>query len=98
LPLEQQEEEVAGNQHDLEQILERPVESFAFPYGIHTAALVENLRGMGFHCACSTAGGPVRRRTNRFLFPRATVSDWVGEEFARQMNAWYASGPKGIVA
>jgi len=98
LPFEQQQEEVAGNQRDLEQILGRPVESFAFPYGIHTPALVENLRGMGFRCACSTAGGPVRRRTNRFLLPRETVSDWNGEEFCRQMNKWYVSGPKGIVA
>ena len=44
------------------------------------------------------AGGPVRRRTNRFLFPRETVSDWDGEEFSRQMHAWYASDSKGIVA
>src|SRR5262249_54706066 len=98
LPFEQQEEEVVGNTKYLQQILGRPVESFAFPYGIYTEALVKNLRGMGFHCACSTAGGPVRRRTNRFLLPRETVSNWDGEKFARQMNAWYASGPKGIVA
>jgi peptidoglycan/xylan/chitin deacetylase (PgdA/CDA1 family) len=98
LPLEQQQQEVAGNQRDLEQILDRPVESFAFPYGIYTAALVDNLRGMGFRCACGPAGGPVRRRTNRFLLPRETVSDCDGEKFARQMNAWYASGSKGNVA
>jgi peptidoglycan/xylan/chitin deacetylase (PgdA/CDA1 family) len=98
LPLEQQQQEVVGNKQDLQQILGRPVESFAYPYGIPAAALVENLRGMGFRCACATAGGPVRRRTNRFLFPRETVSDCDGQKFSRQMDAWYASGSKGIVA
>ena len=98
LPIEQQQQEVVACKQDLQQILGRPVESFAFPYGSHAAALVESLLGMGFHCACATAGGPVRRRTNRFLFPRETVSDWDGERFSRQMDAWYASGCKGIVA
>jgi peptidoglycan/xylan/chitin deacetylase (PgdA/CDA1 family) len=95
LPPEQQQQEVVGNQRDLEQILGRPVESFAFPYGISTEALVKNLRDMGFHCACGPAAGPVRRRTNRFLLPRETVSDWDGEEFSRKLDACYA---KGIVA
>jgi len=98
LPLEQQQQEVVGNRQELEQILGRPVESFAYPYGISTAELVESLPGMGFRCACATAGGTVRRRSNRFLFPRETVSDCDGEEFARQMNAWQASGSKGNVA
>lgn len=89
---EQQQKEVVENQRDLQRIVGGTVDSFAFPYGIFTDALVENLRGMGFSCACSTAGGPVRRRTNRFLLPRETVSDWDGEEFSRQLNAWYASG------
>jgi hypothetical protein len=72
----------------LEEILERPVRSFAYPFGewrdfgSEGQALVEEA---GFECACSMLRGPLDLDRGRFRLPRFAVRNWDGEEFARRL-------------
>ena len=86
-----QRREVEGSRAELETLLERPVRSFAYPYGQrehYSASTVRVVREAGFVLACSTVPRLVRRRTSQFELPRFTVLDWDGEEFARAIAAW----------
>lgn len=72
-------------------MLDRPVASFAYPYGREcdyareTVALVQEA---GFECACTTSVGTVGRRADRFRLPRVQVQDMDGESFARLLSQW----------
>jgi len=85
LPLALQRNEIQGSKNCLEEIVGRPVRSFAYPHGDYTADTVAVVRGAGFACACSTFSNGVRRRTDHFQLPRVQVLDWDGEEFARRL-------------
>jgi peptidoglycan/xylan/chitin deacetylase (PgdA/CDA1 family) len=85
-----QREEILGSKAGLEEILNRPVTSFSYPYGILSEETVGVVREAGFSCACSTRAGVVKLSTERFQLPRVEVQDWNGEEFARQLSSWFS--------
>ena len=85
-----QEEEIQGSKARIEEIIGRPVTSFAYPYGDYTAETVGIVRESGFNCACSTIADIDNRDTERFQLPRVQIQDWDGEEFSRQLWAWFA--------
>jgi hypothetical protein len=68
--------------------LNRPVTSFAFPFGSSSAETVAMVRDGGFVCACSTRSDVVFRGADRFLLPRVIVRDWNGERFGRFLRWW----------
>jgi peptidoglycan/xylan/chitin deacetylase (PgdA/CDA1 family) len=83
-----QRAEVLGSVADLETLLDRPVRSFAYPFGTARAvgALAPGLaRDAGCVLACSTEDAGVSRRPDRYRLPRLNVQDWTGTEFARQV-------------
>jgi peptidoglycan/xylan/chitin deacetylase (PgdA/CDA1 family) len=88
LPVAMQRDEIQRSKNRLEEILDRPVTSFAYPYGTQkdytkgTAALV---REAGFACACSAVEGIVGSSTDRFQLPRVFVQDLGGDEFAKRL-------------
>jgi hypothetical protein len=49
--------EVRGSRHDLEDMLNRPVTSFAYPYGRFDQTAIEAVRRAGFRIACTTRTG-----------------------------------------
>ena len=87
----EQRAEIQGGKTRLEEILRRPVTSFAYPYGgrpEYTAETVAIVRDAGFNLACSTVEDVVWRGSNRFQLPRISVQDWDGEIFARWVWGW----------
>jgi len=91
-PPEVQRQEVVGSKNRLEEILGKPVLTFAYPFGTHTdytPDTVAIVRQAGFHCACSNFLGIVERNSDVFQLPRALVRDWDGDAFARQLDQWF---------
>lgn len=90
-PSDVAQREIAGSRRALEQILGRPVTSFAFPYGgpaDYTRDTMRIVREAGFSCAYSTTPGVVGPGAERFRLPRVHVEDWTGEEFAERLAGW----------
>jgi peptidoglycan/xylan/chitin deacetylase (PgdA/CDA1 family) len=85
-----QEGEMRGSKRQLEEIVGRPITSFAYPhgtrsdYGPATIALAEQL---GFHRACTAVGGLIDSTTPRFELPRVMVENWDGDEFERRVRS-----------
>ena len=95
LPADLQRDEIRHSKSYLEEILNRPVTSFAYPYGSkqdYTAETISIVRDVGFACACSTNAGIVGRQSDYFQLPRMHVQDWDGDEFSRQLSKWLDSG------
>lgn len=94
LPATAQRAEIKESKARLEEILGRPVTSFAYPYGSpsdYTSETVTAVREAKFTCACSNFAGVVWRGTDHFQLPRFVVRDWNGEEFARRLWEWFRS-------
>jgi peptidoglycan/xylan/chitin deacetylase (PgdA/CDA1 family) len=86
-------EEVRGSKTLLEEMIGRPVTSFAYPYGSrlrsdYTDETVAIVREAGFDGACSYLAKPVRRGAKPFELSRANVGDWDGDELTRRLRGW----------
>ncbi|MDT7041523.1 polysaccharide deacetylase family protein [Candidatus Nitronereus thalassa] len=92
LSLSEQRDEILQSKEGLEEKLNRPILSFAYPYGersdysVQTPELVKQL---GFSYACSNYSGIVRRGVDPFQLPRVSTRDWNGEEFSRRISTWF---------
>lgn len=90
-PSDVAQREIAGSRRALEEILGRPVTSFAFPYGgpaDYSQDTVKIVQEAGFSCAYSTTPGVVGPGAERFQLPRVQVEDWTGEEFSKRLAEW----------
>lgn len=86
LSAEAQSSEIVGNKAHLEEVLERPVTSFAYPYGgsgDYDSTSVACARSAGFTSACTNVPGRVTRRSDPFELPRVHVSDCDGDGLER---------------
>lgn len=92
LPEASQREEIRQCKLELEQLLGRPVTSFAYPYGQYAAKTAALVREEGFSSSCSTQAGFVNRQTDLFCLPRIRVEDWDGEGLARMLSDWFSVG------
>jgi peptidoglycan/xylan/chitin deacetylase (PgdA/CDA1 family) len=77
--------EIAGSRRRCEEILGRPVTSFAYPFGEMDAQCREEVRRAGFRFACSTVPQPVRTTSPRFALPRISVPACSGEELLERL-------------
>lgn len=87
----QQREEIEGSKSRLEELLDRPVTSFSYPFGgrdDYSRTTIRSVKGAGFDLACANVEGRVTARTDRFQLPRLLVRDWDGDEFARRLQRW----------
>lgn len=88
LSVDAQRKEIQQGKTQLETMLERPVTTFAYPYGKqrdYTAETVALIREAAFTCACTNIAGAVTSATDPFQLPRLFVGDWNGEQFAEQL-------------
>lgn len=76
----------------MEEILDCPTTSFAYPYGgtsVYTVETVDLIREIGYECACSTSAQVVVANADRFQLPRVMVTNWDGEEFSKRLSRWF---------
>ena len=86
--------EILESKRILEEILEKPVTSFSYPYGgkdDYTKISEKLVKKAGFSCACSNYPGLVYSKHKLYGLPRYLVRDWDGDKFAMHMEEWFAS-------
>jgi peptidoglycan/xylan/chitin deacetylase (PgdA/CDA1 family) len=86
-----QQREIDGGKNALQEMLARPVMSFAYPHGDYTEESVDFVRHAGFHRACTTRPGLVRRGDDLFQLPRNCIGDVDGDATARSLSQWQRS-------
>lgn len=93
LPEACQIDEVVRSKMFLEGVIDRPVTSFAYPYGKrsdYNDQTITALRQAGYRRACANFPEPAQRESDPWQLPRYLVRDWDGEEFAAHMSEWLA--------
>jgi peptidoglycan/xylan/chitin deacetylase (PgdA/CDA1 family) len=70
------ESEIRGSKEDLEDLIGKPVTSFAYPTGLLDDRVVEAVRAAGFTSAITTRAGWWRPRTEALRVPRSFVQDF----------------------
>lgn len=86
-----QRDEIERSKTRLDEILDRPVTSFSYPYGGRadfSRETVDAVRHARFHCACSTHADTVARQSDPYQLPRVYVGDWDGDRFAECLSQW----------
>lgn len=81
-----QRHEIAQSKAQLEAMVGRPVQHFAYPFGDQSADTAALVRDAGFHSSCTTEHGAVRAGNDLFQLPRIAVGDWDGETFAKSLQ------------
>jgi peptidoglycan/xylan/chitin deacetylase (PgdA/CDA1 family) len=87
---DRQRHEIDGSVRDLESLIQRPISSFAYPFGGPgtVGPLAPRLvADAGCQLACTTIPERVERRADRYQVPRMTVLDWDANEFAMRVSA-----------
>lgn len=91
----EQYEEIRSDRNALEQVLARPVTSFAYPYGgrsEYTAISVAAVREVGFRRACANVPGLAGPADDVFQLPRLIVRDCDGDAFTSWLEGWFVRG------
>ncbi|MEK8015404.1 MAG: polysaccharide deacetylase family protein [Candidatus Parabeggiatoa sp.] len=95
-PLAVQQDEIQRSKKHLEDILNRTVTSFSYPYGsraTYTAQTISLVREAGFRCACANVQDVVWQsrvwgNSDCYQLPRILVRNWDGDEFAKRLQAF----------
>lgn len=96
LPREEQAYQISASKAQLESILSKPVESFAYPYGSEwdvSPTTVELVGRAGFRLACANVPGQVRRGSDPLWLPRHLVRDWGEAEFRGRLRSFFVPRP-----
>ncbi|GAB4374232.1 MAG: hypothetical protein Kow00121_18350 [Elainellaceae cyanobacterium] len=87
--VEVQRQEIQQSKVELEKLLNRPVNHFAYPFGDYGTDTPKVSQGLGLDCACSTVETTVWRHSDRFQLPRFAIGNWTGAEFAKRLSRWF---------
>jgi peptidoglycan/xylan/chitin deacetylase (PgdA/CDA1 family) len=93
-----QRSEIAGSVEDLQELLGRPVTTFAYPFGTRGAVgdrAPRIAKDVGCSFACSTDEGAVDGGSDRYWLPRLNVLDWTAEELEERLRALVPLGRAG---
>ena len=78
--------EVRGSRHELEDLLGRPVTSFAYPTGLFDDRVMNAVAAAGYRSAVSVRRGWLRPTSGRLQIPRNFVEDVDGRTFWAAVN------------
>jgi peptidoglycan/xylan/chitin deacetylase (PgdA/CDA1 family) len=81
-------EDAAASKAELEQHLEQPVVSFAYPFGYQTRRARRAVRDAGFAQACTVGDLPAQAGDDRWALPRLQVSNETSPETLLAMIRW----------
>ena len=90
LSQEEQVREINESRCILEDIVGKPIKSFAYPYGAHDDRSVHAAKYSGIDIACIVGGGLVRESTHPLRLPRLMVRDFSGAGFLIHLKLWMA--------
>lgn len=88
LSMERQMEEIISGRQELEEILGRQVDGFAYPYGRVTYEAEQIIREAGFSHACISEPGLIRNFHHRHQIPRFWPRNTSGGDFSRWLQKW----------
>ena len=91
LPQSQQELEITQSKLDLEQILQKPIKSFSYPYGLRSdfsKFSAETVKKANFAYACSNEIDTVWQRSDPYQLPRHWAKDLPADAFAQDIHQW----------
>ncbi len=83
-----QRDEILESKVQLEELLGRQVNGFAYPFGSLSTETVDIVKDVGYTYACSYLADVVGRSTDSYQLPRLSVGDWDGERFAKWLSRW----------
>ena len=86
LPFAMQFREIADSRKACEDIVNRAVTSFAYPFGDHDEETVRAVREAGLTLACTTIPDVVLRNADPLRLPRLNVGNWPADEFLRHIE------------
>ena len=95
IPSTRQETEIRQAKVRLEEVVGRPVETFAYPFGRavdFSATTVRIVRETGYSSAVAVRDLAVSRSSPGFELPRVGVVDWEAAEFERRLEWWLRRG------
>lgn len=67
--------EIVGSRRDLEDLLNRRITTFSFPFGHHGEESVAAVAGAGYDAACTTMFGRADTRAHPLALPRLLIGD-----------------------
>jgi peptidoglycan/xylan/chitin deacetylase (PgdA/CDA1 family) len=88
LAVERQRQEIVSSKHELEGILGRQVEGFAYPNGRATEDAKRIVREAGFAFACTSLHDVVRPASDLHELTRFWQKDVDGEQFLQGLHLW----------
>jgi peptidoglycan/xylan/chitin deacetylase (PgdA/CDA1 family) len=88
LSLERQREEIISSKKDLEELLDRQVEGFAYPNGRATEDAKQIAREAGFMFACTSLHNVVRPGIDLYTLTRFWQKDIDGDKFMQGLRLW----------
>jgi peptidoglycan/xylan/chitin deacetylase (PgdA/CDA1 family) len=91
LTAEQQRMEIAESCDSLRELTDRPVDSFAYPFGEYDSESLRLVAELGLRACCTTNMGTVSRRSRLLELPRVSVPDCDRAQFAALMGSWTRS-------
>jgi peptidoglycan/xylan/chitin deacetylase (PgdA/CDA1 family) len=89
IPENDQFKEIAEGKKIIEEMLDTPLLSFAYPFGgkdSFNKTTVELVKKAGFHYACSNIHERVTNKSNIYTLPRFIVRNWDLNEFKKEMR------------
>ena len=87
-----QQQEIESSRAYLEQLLNRPVDMFAYPFGAYCPETVPLVEQADFLCACTTLEETLWKKTSPYEIPRFDVGNWSAEIFERRILDWFKRG------